>query len=915
MMVWFVASCALNTMPPVVDPALRVGDPARAQVTTLPAPPELPTWARDMAVGDFDGDGTLELAVSGLDGARDGMIVFYAWSGGGLVETQRLGPDPVGVAQTTGVTGWGGDGERLAVGDFDGDGFDDLALSDPLVGGGYGNYPSEVRWRQRILVRHGSPTGLQPATESLYLDRAAISGLHAVRDPMADGRDRLLFGAYGTDVHTEVSNWLSLVEAHSGVWAAVSDDDPWYVGASGALDVDADGHDEIFYWREDRSFEYWRGWRPPATVSAGWLAGPAWPATPQWSLTTRLSDAFSEHLPTAFHGVADLDLDGLPDLITQPNGQDNALHVYPDAGSGLVHPPMELPLEPGDVGIILPLRPGDTDGDGVVEALTLTRGDGGARLYRWAAAPGGPSATPTEVLDLGVDVAVSRSWVGDLDGDGDDDIVLLRPNSSVHVVWGGPPPACPGGGAPELAFPDDDGDGFTSVAHAGWWCAPPVGSTPTPGTDCDDTSADIFPGSAALRPGLDADCDGLVTCYADGDLDGWYITDAQVVSGFRCAGPRRLSGDLPTSVGDCDDQARQVYPGAPDGSAVDWNCDGLVTCYEDVDGDGMGAPPLVALAVTPGSACPTGWRSPSLGVDCAPTDPTLQRMTQWTRDRDGDGVYGTQWEYHCAPPSDPALVPYPLPLMDCDDTDPNRAPTLPELPGGVDEDCDLMLSCWADLDGDGYGGPTGTPDNLRSCAGAPETSTDCDDNNPNYNPGRAEVLDQDYNCNGLVGCFVDADGDGFGAFNAVDAPACPWPGFVRNAGDCDDTRAQVNPLAVESSTTPYDDNCNGLTSIALFVEDRAWVVVDATPNTPVALAASRTRRLGGSCPPQLGGACLDLVRPIIFRSGRTDANGRVSFPAYLDPIPGVAAWMQAVTLSDGPSRPQRDVLRPGDVPP
>ena len=51
MMVWFVASCALNTMPPVVDPALRVGDPARAQVTTLPAPPELPTWARDMAVG------------------------------------------------------------------------------------------------------------------------------------------------------------------------------------------------------------------------------------------------------------------------------------------------------------------------------------------------------------------------------------------------------------------------------------------------------------------------------------------------------------------------------------------------------------------------------------------------------------------------------------------------------------------------------------------------------------------------------------------------------------------------------------------------------------------------------------------------------------------------------------------------
>ncbi len=567
------------------------------------------------------------------------------------------------------------------------------------------------------------------------------------------------------------------------------------------------------------------------------------------------------------------------------------------------------------MGISVSLRPGDTDGDGVIEALTLTNADGGARLYRWAAAPGGPSATPTEVLDLGNDMGVTKAWVGDLDGDGDDDIVLLFRSRSVNVVWGGPPPPCPGGASPERAFPDDDGDGFPSVAHSGWWCSPPAGSTATPGTDCDDTNVEIFPGSTSLLPGLDADCDGLLTCYADGDLDGWYVETPQVVSGFRCAGPRRLSGDVPARSGDCDDQSFRTHPGVMDEFGIDRSCDGVASCYPDVDGDGVSAPPTVAVTVAPGSECPAEWPSPRLGTDCAPTDPTVQRFTPWSFDNDGDGVFGTL-EDHCKPP--PGGVPYPQTLLqpwDCDDADPSRAQTLPELPGGVDEDCDELFACWEDLDHDGYGGPTSTADNQASCVNAPTTSTDCNDNDPNYNPGRPEGFDSDYNCNGLVGCFADADGDGYGANVVSDAPACPSPGFVRIGGDCDDTRAQVNYLALESTVTPYDDNCNGLYGITLRLDDRAWVVLDATPNVPVALVASRTPRAGASCPPQLGGACLDLVRPILFRSGRTDARGRASFVAYPDPIPGVAGWMQAVTLPDGPSWPQRDVLRPGDLPP
>ena len=59
--------------------------------------------------------------------------------------------------------------------------------------------------------------------------------------------------------------------------------------------------------------------------------------------------------------------------------------------------------------------------------------------------------------------------------------------------------------------------------------------------------------------------------------------------------------------------------------------------------------------------------------------------------------------------------------------------------------------------------------------------------------------------------FEDLDRDGFGT--DVEVWACEKPGWAaRIGGDCDDTRAAVNPEAEERCATARDDNCDGETN-------------------------------------------------------------------------------------------------------
>ena len=311
---------------------------------------------------------------------------------------------------------------------------------------------------------------------------------------------------------------------------------------------------------------------------------------------------------------------------------------------------------------------------------------------------------------------------------------------------------------------DADNDGYDRFeAICGW------------GDDCNDhpaNGATIHPGATEIPADrIDQDCDGVDTCYRDSDGDGIGVL-------IIILGDNMICGDAPMEsdrFDDCFDADPDIHPGAAEypGDAIDQDCDGVDLCFVDNDMDGYGGP-SVAFAES---------------IHCE----------DWVGLANAGG--------------------------DCDDFDHTISPGAPEIPSdGIDQDCNGIDACFADLDHDGFGGVDTLPGQGLSCDGVYGTVAiggDCDDHSYlswTIHPGAEEVIGDgvDQDCDGHDLCWLDADGDGYGGVQTLvpaDALECGLTvGAAERNNDCDDLGAGaelIYPGAPEIVADGIDQDCDG----------------------------------------------------------------------------------------------------------
>jgi hypothetical protein len=360
-------------------------------------------------------------------------------------------------------------------------------------------------------------------------------------------------------------------------------------------------------------------------------------------------------------------------------------------------------------------------------------------------------------------------------------------------------------------YADQDGDGFGDPDEILASCEAPDNYTAA-GTDCDDESAESYPGGSEICDGLDNDCDGVIdgadapdatTWYRDSDGDGFGDTDKTAT---ECEQPAGYSAQ----AGDCDDTDTRFNPGAKENDCTDpndYNCDGS-TGYADEDGDGFAACEecndyIPEINPDAEEVCDEADNDCDGDID---EDDAADALT-WYIDYDGDGYGVSDFStLSCSQPTG-----YVDNTDDCDDTEASANPGESEVCDEIDNDCDgdidegVTETYYFDYDGDSYGDPDRSTEACAEPSGYVSDSSDCDDADSTSYPGAEEVCDEvDNDCDGDVDndatdgawFYTDDDGDSFGAPGS-ETWGCDG---ISNELDCDDANG-TEPMVADATVT------------------------------------------------------------------------------------------------------------------
>jgi hypothetical protein len=233
--------------------------------------------------------------------------------------------------------------------------------------------------------------------------------------------------------------------------------------------------------------------------------------------------------------------------------------------------------------------------------------------------------------------------------------------------------------------------------------------------------------------------------------------------------------------------------------------------YADADNDGFGDLSNDSLSCS----TPVGYVANS--TDCNDADAAVNPNTVWYMDMDGDLIGDLMTTFTgCTPPTG-----YVLTSGDCDDS--NASITVPTTyysdvdQDGFGDDATAADFCVTPPSMVSIGGDC-NDNNNAIYPGAPEI---CDGFDNNCNGQEDEGLT-------FLNYYFDGDNDGYGIGNST-VSCTPLTGYATLNGDCDDTNPNVNPGATEILDNDIDENCDGVDGY-LGLADLTNVQVGLVPN-------------------------------------------------------------------------------------